>query len=203
MHLGGFGLLIMGVLDSSFLVLPLGNDLLVIALTARHHPMLLYYVAMATVGSVAGCLILDLVSRGGGEKGLERAIGTRRMEYVKKKVTKNAGWALVLASIMPPPFPFTPFVAGAAALQYPRKRMLGVIAASRFVRFSIDGVLAIMFGTRILKWARDPGFVYFIIALVVISIGASAVSIYGWISRSRTAVERPQLTDTNPEAARR
>ena len=81
--------------------------------------------------------------------------------------------------------------------------MLGVIAASRFVRFSIDGVLAIVFGTRILKWARDPGFVYFIIALVVISIVASAVSIYGWIRRSRTAVERPQLTDTNPEAARR
>ena len=43
MHLGGVGLLIMGVLDSSFLVLPLGNDLLVIALTARQHMKVFYY----------------------------------------------------------------------------------------------------------------------------------------------------------------
>jgi hypothetical protein len=47
-HLGGFGLLALGVLDSSFLVMPLGNDLLVIALTARNHGAMLYYAAIAT-----------------------------------------------------------------------------------------------------------------------------------------------------------
>ena len=35
--LGGVGLVLLGTLDSSFLMLPLGNDLLVVALTA-HHP---------------------------------------------------------------------------------------------------------------------------------------------------------------------
>jgi len=75
----------------------------------------------------------------GGEKGLERTLGHKRTEYVKKRVKKSAGWALALASLMPPPFPFSPFVAGAAAFQYPRKKLLSVIAASRFVRFSIDG----------------------------------------------------------------
>ena len=35
--LGGPGLLLLGILDSSFLFAPLGNDLLVVAMTARKH----------------------------------------------------------------------------------------------------------------------------------------------------------------------
>src|SRR6516225_5668510 len=34
---GGPGLLVLGILDSSFLFAPLGNDLLVVAVTARRH----------------------------------------------------------------------------------------------------------------------------------------------------------------------
>jgi len=190
LHLGGFGLLILGVLDSSFLVMPLGNDLLLIVLTARRHSMLLYYAAMATAGSVGGCFIMDLISRGGGEKGLKSTIGDKRTEYVKKRVTRHGGWALAVAALMPPPFPFTPFVAGAAALQYPRKKLLSVIAVSRLVRFSVDGSLAVLFGTRILKWAQTPAVIYGIVAIVVISIVASVISIYGWIKRSRTVAGR-------------
>lgn len=190
LHLGGFGLVILGVLDSSFLILPFGNDLLLIALSARRHELVPYYAAMATAGSVTGCFIMDVISRRGGEKGLERTIGPGRTEFVKKKVRKRAGWALALASLMPPPFPFTPFVAGAAALQYPRKKLLTVVAASRFFRFCIDGLLAVLFGTRILRWVREPGFVYVMLALVVISLVASAISVIGWIRRSKM-VERP------------
>ena len=190
LHLGGFGLVILGVLDSSFLIMPLGNDLLLIALSARRHELVPYYAAMATAGSVTGCFIMDVISRRGGEKGLERTIGPGRTEFVKKKVRKRAGWALALASLMPPPFPFTPFVAGAAALQYPRKKLLAVVAASRFLRFCIDGLLAVLFGARILRWVREPGFVYVMLALIVISLVASAVSVIGWIRRSRTAGRR-------------
>jgi hypothetical protein len=100
-------------------------------------------------------------------------------------VKKSAGWALAVASLMPPPFPFTPFVAAAAALQYPRKKLLTVIAVARFARFSIDGALAVVFGTRILRWAQSPTFIYGVVALVVISIAASAISIVSWIRRSR------------------
>jgi membrane protein YqaA with SNARE-associated domain len=56
----------MGVLDSSFLIMPLGNDLLVVALTARRHILLPYYAGMATAGSVIGCLIMDVIARRGG-----------------------------------------------------------------------------------------------------------------------------------------
>src|SRR5689334_23642439 len=123
-HLGGFGLLALGILDSSFLVMPLGNDLLIIALSARNHALMPYYAAMATAGSVLGCLLMDVVSRKGGEAGLEKRLPRKRLEYVKAKVEKKAGWALATAALLPPPFPFTPFVIAAAALKYPRKKLL-------------------------------------------------------------------------------
>ncbi len=184
-HLGGVGLFVMGVLDSSFLMMPLGNDLLVIALTARNSFRLPYYVAMATAGSVLGCLIIDWVSRKGGEAGLERYMSSRRLEYIKGKVQKRAMWALAVAALMPPPFPFTPFVAATAALQYPRAKLLGTMAAARAVRFSVEGALAIFFGRQILRLANSSALEYGVIILTVVSIGGSAYSVYRWAVRSR------------------
>jgi membrane protein DedA with SNARE-associated domain len=187
-RLGGFGLLILGFLDSSFLLfLPLGNDLLMVALTARDHRMLPLFAVMATAGSVLGCLFTDWVSRNGGEKGLERVLSGRRLKYVKRKVKDNAGMTLVFASLMPPPFPFTGFVAGAAAFQYPRKKLLGTIAAARLGRFFILGLLAIAFGEHILRLAKTPVVQIAILALVAISVVGSVLSIVSWIKRSKKA----------------
>jgi membrane protein YqaA with SNARE-associated domain len=184
--LGGFGLLILGILDSSFLFLPLGNDLLLVAMTARHHEKMAYYAAMATLGSVAGCFLTDMVSRKGGEEGLKNHVSRKRLTYVKKKVKQHAGPALALAAIMPPPFPFTLFVIVAAALQYPRAKLLGIIGATRLVRFLAEGALAIVFGRKILAMAELPVVQGFIIAIVVISIGGSVWSIFKWVRTSRT-----------------
>ena len=52
LHLGALGLVILGVLDSSFLFLPVGNDLLLIALVARHHGQFLVYV-LAALGAAS------------------------------------------------------------------------------------------------------------------------------------------------------
>jgi membrane protein YqaA with SNARE-associated domain len=187
--LGGIGLLLLGILDSSFLFAPLGNDLLVVAMTARHHniPEMLYYAAMSTIGSVLGCLLVDLVMRKAGEAGLEKHLPRKRLEYVKKKVSQNAVWALVLASIAPPPFPFTPFIMATAALQYPRRHMLAVVGAARMARFTALGVLALLFGDHILLWAQNEIVQGLLVGLIVLCTVGSVVSVYGWIRRSRKA----------------
>jgi len=184
-HLGGFGLLLLGILDSSFLFMPLGNDLLVVALTANHHQRMLYYAAMASAGSVVGCFLTDLVCRKGGEKGLEKNFSGRTMDYVQKKIKNHAGPALAVACLLPPPFPFTPFVIVMAALQYPRWKLLGIVAAGRLIRFTAEGWLAIVYGRRILEMAKNPLLQQIVIGLVVISIAGSAWSIYSWVKRAR------------------
>ena len=186
-HLGGFGLLILNFIDSSPLFLPFGNDLFMIDMTARKHQLLFYYVVMSSVGSVLGCLVLDALSRKGGEMGFKKTVSPRRFDYIKKRVTKNAAWALVVACLAPPPFPYTPVVAGTAAFQYPRKRLLAVVFVSRFVRFSVDGVLAILFSRRIIRLAHSPIVYYAVIVLIVLSVGVSAFIVVQWIKRSRTA----------------
>jgi len=186
-HLGGPGLLLLGILDSSFLFAPLGNDLLVVAMTAHYHSVhrMLYYAAMSTIGSVLGCLLVDVVVRRAGEKGLEHYLPRKRIGYVRGKVEKNAAWALVVASIAPPPFPFTPFIMAAAALQYPRVRMLTITGVARMVRFTGLGVLALLFGRHILQWAQSPAVQVALIGLIALCIVGSVISVAGWVKRSR------------------
>jgi membrane protein YqaA with SNARE-associated domain len=184
--LGGFGLLLLGVLDSSFLFMPLGNDLLVIALTAAHRQRMFYYVLMATAGSVLGVAFTHWVSAKGGQKSIEGDNKSRRTAYVERKVKEHGGIAIATAALMPPPFPFTPFIIVAAALQYPRKKMLAIIAGCRALRFAVEGSLALIYGRKIIAMAKSPYVEGFIIALVVISMIGSAWSIYSWIRKSRT-----------------
>ncbi len=187
--LGGLGLLLLGFFDSSFLFFPLGNDLLMIALTAAHHERMLYYVAMATLGSVAGVDVTRWLSARGGKKGIEMSGKSRRAAYVERKIRERGGIAIAVAALMPPPFPFTLFVITAAALQYPRKKMLPVIAVSRGVRFAIDGCLALIFGRRIIRMAQSPAVEAFVLAVVAISIVGSVISIWSWIRKSRSPAQ--------------
>lgn len=181
---GGIGLLTVGMLDSSFLMLPLGNDLLLLTLSANHHTRVAYYAVMATVGSVLGTAVTQWLGEK-GERGLRRKIRSKRLRSLEKMVEKNAGWALALASIMPPPFPFTGFVAAAATLGYPRRKMLGIITAARFVRFAVEGLLAIHYGHAILAFIRSDQIKYFVIPIIVLSIGGSAYSIYAWVKPAK------------------
>ena len=185
--LNGLGLFFLGVLDSSFLFLPFGNDLLLVTMTAREQARLPYCAGMATAGSIVGCLVTDVISRKGGEAGLERKFSQRRLEYVRKKITKNAGWALGVAALMPPPFPFTPFVAAAAALQYPRKKLLAIVALGRFGRFFVEGVLAVLLGKRILRWAQSTAWYYTVLGILALSLVGTGFSLYSWFRHSTTA----------------
>ena len=189
MKFGGIGLLVLGILDSSFLIAPWGNDLLVVAMTARHPKVsyMLYYAAMSTIGSVLGCLIIDRTLRPLGAKGLEKHLSKRRLDRIQKRVEKNAAMALTIASLAPPPFPFTAFVMAAAALQYSRTRLLTITGITRMIRFTLVGALALRFGERILKWGANPIVQGIMIGLIVVSIVGSVLSVYGWIKRSKSS----------------
>jgi membrane protein YqaA with SNARE-associated domain len=195
-QMGGFGLLGLGALDSSILFMPMGNDLLLVALVAREPGRWPVYVLLATAGSVLGCLLTDAISRKGGQAGLERRLPKRRLEYLKRKVDDHAAKALALAAVMPPPFPFTPVVVTAAALQYPRKKLLGVLSAGRAVRFTGEALLAVFFGRSILRMAEHPIVQTVVLAVLAISIVGSTISIASWVRRSRkyAATGQPQAS---------
>jgi membrane protein YqaA with SNARE-associated domain len=183
LHLGYFGPLLMGVLDSSFLFVPFGNDLLVIALVARHHEGYPLYVLSAVCGSTCGALLLDLVARKAGEAGVQKVAGRSRFEYLKRKIGEKGGRAIVLGCLAPPPFPFTMVVATTSALGYPRKKLLTIVAAARAARFLILGYLAMRFGQQILRIAGSQPFRWTMIVFVIFCVAGSALSIAKWVRR--------------------
>jgi membrane protein YqaA with SNARE-associated domain len=182
---GASGLIILGILDSSFLFLPFGNDLLLVILVARDHSRAPLYAAAASAGSAIGVFLLDLVVRKEGEKGLEHLASRKSIEYLKGKMRRRAGPALFIACVAPPPFPFTVVVAAASAFQYPRRRFLAVIAASRFVRFVIVSIAAIEVGRRVLRLINSESFVWFVGGFSVVYVVGSAISVVRWLRRKR------------------
>ena len=188
-HAGISGLLIVGLLDSSFLILPFGNDVLQIALSAHHHNLAVYYALAATMGSVLGCWLTVWLSAK-GEASIRKRVSSRRLNFFESKVEKHAGWVLAFASVMPPPFPFTTLVALAAAFDYPRKRLLAIIGGMRCVRFGAECYLAVRYGTHILRFLNSRQMEYVVVPLIVISIGASAYSVYKWVKSSAPRVRK-------------
>lgn len=182
---GALGLFGICLLDSSFLFMPLATDLLLVALVVRNHELAPVYALLAALGSVSGCAIIDVLSRKGGEKGLERFLSKRRINSLTKRVKKGAAWALSAASLMPPPFPFTASVICASALQYPRKKLLIVIGIARFGRFMAEGLLAIYFGRELLSIVHSSAVKIGIIVLIGVSFGGSIVSAYRWIRKRK------------------
>ncbi len=147
---GALGLLVVGALDSSFLMLPLGNDLLLMALSARFHDKVVWYVLAAVVGSMLG-MYLTIWLSGKGQKGLQKTVGRSRFKFIQERIEKHGVWALSLAGMMPPPFPFTAFVAAASAAKYPPKKLLMIVGCSRLARFSIEAALAVHYGRWVLS----------------------------------------------------
>lgn len=183
--MGYFGPFLLGIVDASFLFLPFGNDLLIVGLVARHHQGYLLYVAAAVCGCTIGVFLLDLVARKLGEEGIQKMAGKRRFEKLKRKIGEKGGRTLVIASLAPPPFPFTMVIAANSALDYPRKRLLAIVAASRAVRFLILGALAIKFGPSILRIAKSDPFKWTMIVFILLCIAGSVFSVVKWLRHSR------------------
>ncbi len=181
LHLGALGLVILGVLDSSFLFLPVGNDILLVVLVVRHHSQFLLYVLAAATGSAIGVLLLDVVCRKGGEEGLKKMMKPKRLNYLKKKMEEHGSIAIVTASLSPPPFPFTAVIGAASAFQFPRPRLIGLVFVARAVRFSLVGLLAIWLGRRIIRIADSPAFSWFMAGFIVLCLVGSTLSIIRWV----------------------
>jgi membrane protein YqaA with SNARE-associated domain len=144
--LGGPGLLIIGFLDSSFLSFPMINDLLVIGMVTRHKSLLPYYVFMATVGSVLGCVALYYVARKGGEAFLLRRFKASHVEGAMKLLQKYGLLVVIVTALSPPPAPFKIFVLLAGVVAIPVWQFAGAIFIARVIRYGGEGLLAVYYG---------------------------------------------------------
>src|ERR1700682_723970 len=141
---GGLGLFLIAFLDSSVLTFPIINDLLLMDLSVRYPARMPYYAAMATLGSVGGCLLLYYIARKGGEAMFRKNAGPRA-ERIQAWIERNGFVSILLTALLPPPTPFKVFVIAAGGAEVPvRTFVLGLIVA-RGLRFFAEGFLAVKY----------------------------------------------------------
>jgi len=169
-ELGGVGLFIIALLDSSFLSFPQVNDLLIIVLSTKYPERMTYYASMTTIGSMVGCFLLYFVARRGGEVFLRRRVKGRYADRAIALYQRHGLLAVVVPALLPPPVPFKVFVllAGAAAVSPIR---FGIaIAIGRGIRYFGQGYLAVLYGEQAAEFMRAHG------AALGLGLAAAAVA---------------------------
>ena len=180
---GPLGLFAIALLDSALVPLPAGPDVVMILLTLRDPSWMLAYAAAATVGSVAGCVILYYISRKAGRRALER-FSEKKQARVKQMIDRYDALSVFVASILPPPFPFKLFVITSGVFRVHILRFALAIAVGRALRFLLEGYLAVSYGDRAEVLFRQ----YF--PWVGLGLAAAAVLFFvgRWLWRKRTKV---------------
>src|SRR3989441_12329641 len=183
-YVAGPVMILVGALDSSLLSLPEINDYLVIVRCFTHPRAVIFFPLFASTGSVLGCLLLYTILQRGGLAVLHRRFKLEHIQRVERAYARFGILALAIPALLPPPMPFKIFVATAGALQFPRRRFLVTILLARSLRYYTEGVLAVFYGERVLRFLKDNGFLIVSIAAGVFVI---ALAIYLLSSKGRAA----------------
>jgi membrane protein YqaA with SNARE-associated domain len=184
------GLVLMGVLDASVVFfLPLGIDFVLVLMTARKPDLFWLFAVLAAIGSVTGAAVTFWMGRQVGEHGLTRFVPEKRLNRVRAKVNNGAAIPVAALAVIPPPFPFTPFVLTSGALGVDAWTFLSTLAGVRALRFGVEALLAHFYGRQILRWMQTPTFkaaVGVFIALAAVGTVASAVALWSGSRRGDT-----------------
>jgi membrane protein YqaA with SNARE-associated domain len=145
--LGAWGVFAIAAIDSALVGMPL--DPVVAGYVYATPSRFLLYALMASGGSAVGSAVLYVIGYKGGEVLLERRMPKAKFEKMRSSFDRHEFWALMLPSMVPPPFPFKIFVLAAAAFEMNFWHFMGAIFAGRFVRFIILALLVIKFGPEV------------------------------------------------------
>lgn len=142
---GPLGLFGISLIDSVGVPLPGGPDAVMIWLSATTPALMPLYALAATAGSAIGCTVLYLAARRAGAAALKRVAPEKR-DRIENLLGRYDLIAVMVPAVLPPPFPFKPFVLCAGVFRLKTWRFITAIFIGRAVRFSIEGWLAIRFG---------------------------------------------------------
>ena len=162
--MGGGGIFLVAFLDSSVLSFPFITDALVMRLCMERPRRTLYYAAMATLGSLAGCIWIYWLAKKGGEAYFHRH-GGRAALKAKRWVDDHAFLSLFIPAILPPPMQFKVFVLAEGVFQVPLRTFVLALVLGRGLRYVAEGLFAVKYGQRALD---------FLIGHAVAFIGAVA-----------------------------
>jgi len=172
---GPFGLFAIALLDGAFVPMAGGPDAVVMLLSASRPGWWPIYAAAATLGSTAGCVILYYISKRAGRRALGRFSASKQAR-VKDLIERYDVLSVLVASLLPPPFPFKLFVVSAGVFRLSITRFAIAVGAGRAFRYLLEGYLAARYGDHAKEWLAN----YY----PAIGIGLAVLIILVFIGRS-------------------
>jgi membrane protein YqaA with SNARE-associated domain len=185
--LGGPGLILLGLIDSSVIPVPGSLDAMTIVLSAHQRTWWPYYAVMATVGSVVGAYLTYRIARHRGDKELNDRLSKRNAKKVVRAFERWGFGAIAVPALLPPPMPMVPFVIAAGALQYSPKKFLAAMTLGRVVRYCILAYLGAAYGRKIFAVVLAHGEVA-LYATIGVAVAVTAILLLMRYRRKREAL---------------
>jgi membrane protein YqaA with SNARE-associated domain len=178
-HLGGLGLIPLGLLDNSVVPLPGTMDMATVVLSAREEHLWIYYALMATAGSVIGGFVTYRIARNGGREALDRKFSPRRVGHLREIFGRWGFSSIAIPALLSPPVPIVPFHLVAGAMQYPLGKYLLALTLGRISRYLVLAYLAALYGRQILAFIGEHGHPV-LLTIIVALFATAAVVFYFW-----------------------
>jgi membrane protein YqaA with SNARE-associated domain len=186
------GILLLAAIDSTlFFWLPFGVDAATIVFAMRGVAPWWAVALLTTAGSIAGSIATFWMGAKVGDAGLGRLVSEKHLHAARRRIKKSTRTALLaILSLIPPPFPFTPIVLAAGALDVRRSTFFATLTVCRFVRFGGEAFLARRYGPETLEWLDSPVVEYVVLGFLGLGVLLTAVTIVRLVRTSGRARRR-------------
>ena len=152
--LGLVGVFALTLFDGSLLwLLPGINDIALISFVIAKRTLVWAVVGAgtATLGSLIGAMAsYRLGCRGGGDL-LRKRFPPKLLGRIERWTNRLGAIPVGVAAVLPPPFPYAPFVLSAGIMNVPSGRFRLSVFLGRGIRYSLDAALALYLGRHLLK----------------------------------------------------
>ena len=106
-----------------------------------------------------------------------RKFSPAKQARVKELIDRYDVLSVLVASLMPPPFPFSAFVLAAGAAKTDRRMFFMTLLACRLLRFGVEALLGLRYGRYALQWIESETVERVVAVIVIAAIAASVVSL--------------------------
>lgn len=142
---GGWGLVGISTLDSAGISMPGVKDVLLMYLSSRDPRRAWIYVLGCMLGTMVGSFVIYVIGRTGARL-LKRKPSDQEMSRAKKWLVKNDFLTVIIASLLPPPLPFKPFLLGSGALRMSPLRFASALLVGGGLRFGAEAWIGVRYG---------------------------------------------------------
>lgn len=186
---GPQGLLLLGFLDSAGIPIVGGVDALLLALAAEEPRQAYWAACLATVGSLAGSLLLFWIARKGGEVLLMKHVASGTGARMHLWFQRYGLITVFIPAISPFPLPMKVPVFCAGALQVRWLYFAVTVFTARAIRYAALAFLGHVYGHQAFLYIKTHGWQVVLIALGIAVVAAAGLRMF---QRHEVALGKPE-----------